>query len=93
MFWNNVKMALRNLQKATARTMRQQFLVRVGAESFYQQLRFTDPELFQIFDMQYIHGDETALENPSGLVLSESAAIRYFGTTDVMVAGSSQPPS
>jgi putative ABC transport system permease protein len=70
--------------EATARTMNQQFLVRVGAESFYQTLRFADPQLLDIFDMQYIHGDEGALKNPSGLVLTESAAIKYFGTTDVM---------
>jgi putative ABC transport system permease protein len=70
--------------EAVARTMNQQFLVRVGAESFYQTLRFTDPQLLDIFDMQYIHGDENALENPSGLVLAESAAIKYFGTTDAM---------
>jgi putative ABC transport system permease protein len=70
--------------EATARTLNQQFLVRVGAESFYQTLRFADPAILDIFNMDYIHGNEDALENPSGLVITESAAIKYFGTVDAM---------
>ena len=70
--------------EAVARTITLEYLVTMGADSFYQRIRFADPELLQIFDMQYIHGDSTALEDPSGIVITETAAIKYFGSTDVI---------
>jgi putative ABC transport system permease protein len=70
--------------EAVARTIAQQYLVTVGAEGFYEQIRFADPELLEIFDMQYIHGDSSALDDPTGILLSETAAIKFFGSTDVV---------
>ena len=70
--------------EAVARTIGQQYLVTVGAEGFYEQIRFADPELLEIFDMQYIHGDSSALEDPTGILLSETAAIKFFGSSDVV---------
>ncbi|MDJ0699467.1 MAG: ABC transporter permease [Woeseiaceae bacterium] len=67
-----------------ARTYRWEYLVSVGEDSFYQNVRFTDPALLRIFDFDYLHGDETALEDASGLVITESTAIKYFGDTDVV---------
>ena len=69
--------------EAVARTLRYEFLVTMGDSSYYQLMHFTDPSLLDIFTLQYIHGDANALDNPSGLVLTETAAIRYFGSTDV----------
>jgi putative ABC transport system permease protein len=67
-----------------ARTISREFLIKTGAEGFYQQIRFADPELLRIFDLDYLHGDETALDDPSGMLVTESMAIKYFGETDVV---------
>ncbi len=68
----------------TARTIASEYLLRVGSEGFYQSTYFADPTILRIFDFDYIHGDETALDGANGIVMSESAAIRYFGRTNVV---------
>ncbi len=67
-----------------ARSFRWEYLVSVGEDSFYQNVRFTDPAILRIFDFDYLHGDESALEDASGLVITETTAIKYFGDTDVL---------
>jgi putative ABC transport system permease protein len=69
---------------AVARTWGQQYLVTMGSESFYQQIRFADPALLEIFDLDYIYGDSSALGDPTGVVISETSAVKYFGTTDAV---------
>lgn len=68
----------------TARTIAFEFLLTVGAEGFYHSLFFADPTMLQIFDFEYVHGDTTALDSPNSILMSESAAIKYFGKTDVV---------
>lgn len=68
---------------AVARTISDEFLVSSGDKSFYQPLRFADPSFLEIFDLQFIHGDDSSLSDPSGIIISEAAAIKYFGNTDV----------
>ena len=70
--------------EAVARTVNREFLLTMGAESFYQDVRFSDPSLLDIFDFNYIYGDPSALKDPSGLLITESTAIKYFGKTDVV---------
>ena len=70
--------------EAVARTVGTEYLVSNGTESFYQGIRFADPAFLDIFDLDFVHGDSTALQDPSGIVLSETAANKYFGRTDVM---------
>jgi putative ABC transport system permease protein len=70
--------------EATARTIGMEFLVTMGSDSFYQDIRFADPALLEIFDLEYIQGDASALDDASSLVISESAAIKYFGTADAV---------
>jgi len=67
-----------------ARTEVREFLIGMGVEDFYQTIHFTDPTLPKIFDFNYIHGDETALEDPSGIVITESMAMKYFGSTNIL---------
>src|SRR5215471_8618421 len=44
-----------------------------------------DPEFLDIFDLPFIAGDaRTALASPDGLLVSEAAALRLFGTKDVL---------
>ena len=70
--------------EAVARTLGSEYLISMGEDSYYESIRFADPELLQIFDLDYIHGDSSALTDPSGIIVSETAAIKYFGKTDVM---------
>ena len=70
--------------EAVARTILREYLVTVGADSFYQDIRFADAEFTKIFDFDYIHGDDRVLNDPSSLLLTESAAMKYFGRTDVI---------
>jgi putative ABC transport system permease protein len=69
---------------AVARTRNSEYLLSMGSESFYETLRFADPELLQIFDFEYLYGDSTALDDPSGMLITEAMAIKYFGKTDVV---------
>jgi putative ABC transport system permease protein len=44
-----------------------------------------DPAFLEIFDLPFIAGDpRTALQSPNALVLTESAALRLFGTKDAV---------
>ena len=63
--------------KTKKRVFMLQYLVTMGSESFYQQIRFADPVLLEIFDMEYIYGDSSALSDPTGVMISETAAIKY----------------
>ena len=67
-----------------ARTIRREFLVKMGAEGLYERIQFADPALLKIFDFAYVEGDSSALEDPSGIVITESLAIKYFGTADAL---------
>lgn len=50
-----------------------------------EDLYWADAELFQIFDLPFIQGNgSNALNKPKTVVLSESRALRYFGTTDIL---------
>ena len=69
---------------AVARTRNQEYLLTMGSESYYEALRFADPEILQIFDFDYLHGDSSALDDPSSLLITETVAIKYFGETNVV---------
>ena len=46
---------------------------------------FTDEDFFQLFTFPLIHGDpKTALANPNSIVLTQSAAKKYFGQNDIV---------
>lgn len=70
--------------EAVARTLRFEYLVTMGDSSFYQTILFTDPALLEIFDFEYVGGGPDALTDPSGVVITEASAIKYFGDTDVV---------
>jgi len=70
--------------EAVARTLRAEYLVTMGDNSYYQTILFTDPAILEIFDFNYVDGGDDALANPSGIVITETAAIKYFGETNVV---------
>ena len=78
-----IEAELQDVRKV-ARTVPTEFLLSVGDKSFYEGVNFSDAAFLEIFDFTYIHGDAKALQDPSGLVLTESSAIKYFGRTDVV---------
>ena len=64
---------------AVARTVRREFLLSIGADDYYQNIRFTDPDFVQIFDLDYIEGDASALSDPSAIIFTETTAKKFFG--------------
>ncbi len=65
-----------------ARSLRREYLVRVDQESFYERVRFVDPEFTEIFDFKFVSGDPSALQDPSSVIISEAFSQKYFGDSD-----------
>lgn len=59
-------------------------IVRYGDKLFYEsRIRFVDADFLSIFSFKLLRGEaETALSEPYSIVLTESAATKYFGTDD-----------
>ena len=72
--------------EAAARVAQNSFLFRRGDVKFQEEKTLmVDSAFFRIFDFRLIHGDpRTALKNPMSIVLSESAAKKYFGNANPM---------
>ncbi|MGN6601462.1 MAG: ABC transporter permease [Ginsengibacter sp.] len=67
--------------ESAVRISGQSFLVRKGNEKFQEKNSImADSTLFKIFDFPLIYGDKnTALKEPMSVVLSQTAAKKYFG--------------
>ncbi len=64
------------------------FVSSESIKSSEKSLVWADPDFFEIFSIPFIKGDPaTALRRPHTVVLSEAAAIKYFGTTDALGKG------
>ena len=71
--------------EVTARLYDRQYLVRVGDKVFYQPIRFAEDGFLDIFDFEFVAGSpETALADPSGVILTETTARKFFGDEDPM---------
>ncbi|MBL4681739.1 MAG: ABC transporter permease [Pseudomonadales bacterium] len=70
--------------ESIARTIHRKFLLTVGDDNYYQDIRFADPALLTIFDLDYIEGNSDALKEPEGVLLSENTARKLFGSTSVI---------
>ena len=58
-------------------------LVKRNAIEFNEAVRAVDPSFFNIFDFELIQGNTTTpFSNANAIVLSETAAIKYFGEED-----------
>jgi len=70
--------------ESAVRISAQSFLVRKGNMKFQEKNTImADSTLFKIFDFPLIYGDKnTALKEPMSVVLSQTAAKKYFGNTD-----------
>ncbi len=63
-----------------------EILLTVGTTQVYDKtVKFADANVFQMFDFPLVQGNmQTALVEPYSAVISETAAKRYFGTTQAM---------
>ncbi len=59
--------------------------VSLDNNAFEVKSLFTDEDFFQLFTFPLIHGDpKTALASPNSIVLTQSAAKKYFGQNDIV---------
>ncbi len=70
--------------EAVARSMRKPILLGVQDYSSYESVLFVDPAFLTIFDFNYLQGNSNAFATQSGVVISETKAIEYFGRTQVI---------
>ncbi|MBT1698403.1 ABC transporter permease [Fulvivirgaceae bacterium PWU4] len=65
---------------------RQETLFKVDDKLFYEEgVTLVDSTVFDVFTYKFISGDPaTCMRNPSGIVLTESLAKKYFGDKDPM---------
>ena len=60
-------------------------IIRKGATIFNNSVTWVDRSFFSIFSFPLIHGNPaTALADLHSMVVTESVAVKYFGTTDAM---------
>jgi putative ABC transport system permease protein len=62
------------------------FFLRIGDKTFEEKrVLAVDSNFFRVFTGQSLHGDlATALEKPHSVVVNETTAKKYFGSTDVV---------
>lgn len=69
--------------RAVARHLTRDYLVSAEENRFYDRLSFVDPALFEIMDAEFVSGSaRESLQTSMTVVLTQSAAARYFGTAD-----------
>ena len=69
--------------RAGTRLVREGMTLTAGDKQFSQNIGVVDPNFLQIFPLPLVKGDpRTVLSRPENLVMSESAAKRYFGDAD-----------
>ncbi len=76
-----------NIPEVTGMTRynRNTMTLMVGDRQFLEHVTSVDPDFFQMIKLPLIRGDPSRVfHDPQSLVLSESAARKYFGTTDVI---------
>jgi len=73
-----IKAEIPELQ-ALSRSLRQEFLLSIESDDYYQSILFVDNDFPRIFNFTYIEGNQGALDDRSGLILTRSTALKYFG--------------
>ncbi|MEP7141463.1 MAG: ABC transporter permease [Ferruginibacter sp.] len=80
----NIKKDFPEVEDAVRLGERDGFLVHRGTVKFQEENAvLADSALFNVFDFQLLSGDKkTALKEPMSIILSQSAAKKYFGNTN-----------
>lgn len=62
-------------------------LISIGENKIFQKGRHVDPGFLEMFSVEFLYGDsKSALSELNNIVLSESSALKLFGTLDVVGA-------
>jgi len=57
----------------------------VNGENYSEEVLFTDPGFFNVFTFPLLEGNaEKALSQPNSMVFSQSAALKHFGTVNIL---------
>lgn len=60
-------------------------IVKVEGKSHNTDIYFADPDFFSLFSFELLRGDRTTvLSQPQSLVITRKAAVKYFGTEEVL---------
>ncbi len=60
-------------------------VIRIEEEAFIEKrILFVDSTFFQIFNLPYLFGQDPVINFANSILLSESVAIKYFGSTEVI---------
>ncbi|MBT1704765.1 ABC transporter permease [Chryseosolibacter indicus] len=69
--------------EAFVRFVKTRSQIKVGDNQFSETVTIVEKEIFDVFDFQLVRGDRKhALDKPSNVILSEAAALKYFGSSD-----------
>jgi putative ABC transport system permease protein len=65
------------------RLLKSQTFLEVDEKKFSENILLADKNFFKVFSFSLLHGDPgTILNEPSNVILSERASVRYFGTNN-----------
>ena len=79
-FWVSLKNDYPEVEEAALIGWNTQQIFRKDELVNYEEGKYASPELFSIFSFPFLAGDaETALEDLTSIVISESLAVKYFG--------------
>ena len=71
--------------QSAVRLLENDVAVRQGGRSDFETIVLADPNLFDVFDLPLVSGSRaTALGDTASIVIDESMARKYFGTTDAL---------
>jgi len=80
-----IKEAIPEVQYTARMDYGRKNLIANGANSFKRQSKFAEPDIFKMYDYQFIQGNaNTALNSPNSIILTETTAKILFGNTDVL---------
>jgi putative ABC transport system permease protein len=93
-----VKTDFPQLETVARATLASDSLVVVNAVRSRMQVAYADPEFLSVFALPFLAGDaKLALQNPRGVVITNDAAIRLFGSIanaighDLLLQGGAEP--
>lgn len=70
--------------ESVVRVQRNSYSLRKGNIVFNEPVWFADPEFFDAFSYEVIHGNKEALHDPTSIALTKEVAMKYFGRVDVV---------
>ncbi|MBO0948395.1 ABC transporter permease [Fibrella forsythiae] len=80
-----LKAEIPEIDKTVKITWEEEHLLTVGEKAYKEKGRYASADLFQLFTFPLSHGNpKTAIVGATSIVISEKAALKFFGTTNVL---------